>query len=56
LEVIEKLSESFPHVTNAHGNEECVAMVKCTGFFWGFFLRVETHSEAIGIRNDNAKA
>jgi hypothetical protein len=56
FKVIAELSKSFPHVTSAHGDKECVGMVNFTGLIWGFFLRVETHSEAIGIRNDNAKA
>jgi hypothetical protein len=56
FKVIAELSKSFPHVTNAHGDKECVGMVNFTGLIWRFFLRVETHSETIGIRNDNAKA
>jgi hypothetical protein len=56
FKVIAELSKSFPHVTSAYGDKECVGMVNFTGLFWELFLRVEAHSETVGIRNNNTKA
>ena len=56
LKVMAKFFERLPHVTNVHGDEECVGVVNLARRFDVFRVRVEPQAKTVDIGNDHTKA
>ena len=56
LKVMAKFFERLPHVTNVHGDKECVGVVNLTRRFDVFRVRVEPQAKTVDIGNDHTKA
>ena len=56
LKVMAEFFKCFPHVTNVHGDEECVGVVNLARRFDVFRVRVEPQAKTVDIGNDHTKA
>ena len=56
LKVMAEFFERLPHVTNVHGDKECVGVMNLTRRLDVFRVRVEPQAETVDIGNDHTKA